>query len=263
VEGGAEEAESERKSGRRCCGLPEGSVESDWGGLIVNRAPALLRRAFCVVRAPRPKSRRPEKVGLDEVAWRCPPPTPGAKDGEGLDAGRGCCAPRALGRSSARRRSSWTAASAVQESVDEGQARVDRFVVIAPCPRRHLQPDAAVLLESHRGFVVKASLRLSPGPRLGSEGVHNRIGRAQKSSPSRGGGWVLGRQCGRARPPRAAPLGGSSACVMPKIGWEQSSPHSLLHPSGWWWLGDGRPSCWGRRGIWTVVDRTCIDSEGR
>jgi hypothetical protein len=31
--------------------------------------------------------------------------------------------------------------------VDEGQARVHRFVVIAPCPRRHPQPDA-VLLES-------------------------------------------------------------------------------------------------------------------
>jgi hypothetical protein len=36
------------------------------GGLIFNRAPALLRRAFCVVRAPRPKSRRPEKVGTPE-----------------------------------------------------------------------------------------------------------------------------------------------------------------------------------------------------
>jgi hypothetical protein len=33
--------------------------------------------------------------------------------------------------------------------VDEGQARVNRFVVIAPCPRRHPQPDA-VLLESHQ-----------------------------------------------------------------------------------------------------------------
>jgi hypothetical protein len=49
--------------------------------------------------------------------------------------------------------------------VDEGQARVDICVVIAPCPRRHSQPDA-VLLESHRGFVVEASLRLGPGPRL-------------------------------------------------------------------------------------------------
>jgi hypothetical protein len=28
------------------------------GGLIFNRAPALLRRALCVIRAPRPKSRR-------------------------------------------------------------------------------------------------------------------------------------------------------------------------------------------------------------
>jgi hypothetical protein len=33
------------------------------GGLIFNRAPALLRRAFCVVRVPRPQSRRPEEVG--------------------------------------------------------------------------------------------------------------------------------------------------------------------------------------------------------
>ena len=42
------------------------------------------------------------------------------------------------------------------------------------CPRRHPQPDA-VLLKSHRGFVVKASLRLSPGPRLGSEEVHKAV----------------------------------------------------------------------------------------
>jgi hypothetical protein len=38
---------------------------------------------------------------------------------------------------------------------------VNRFVVIAPCPRRHPQPDA-VLLKSHRGFVVEASLCLGP-----------------------------------------------------------------------------------------------------
>jgi hypothetical protein len=50
--------------------------------------------------------------------------------------------------------------------VDEGQAqaRVNRFVVIAPCPRRHPQPDA-VLLKSHCGFACcrarPASLRLS------------------------------------------------------------------------------------------------------
>jgi hypothetical protein len=35
-------------------------------GLIFNRAPALPRRAFCVFRAPRPKSRRPEEVGTPE-----------------------------------------------------------------------------------------------------------------------------------------------------------------------------------------------------
>jgi hypothetical protein len=58
--------------------------------------------------------------------------------------------------------------------VDEGQARVNTFVVIAPCPRRHPQPDV-VLLKSHRGFVVEASLRLGPGPRLGSEGVHRTV----------------------------------------------------------------------------------------
>ena len=58
--------------------------------------------------------------------------------------------------------------------VDEGQARVNRFVVIAPCPRRHPQPDA-VLLKSHRGFVVEASLRLGPGPRLGREEVHKTV----------------------------------------------------------------------------------------
>jgi hypothetical protein len=33
---------------------------------IFNRAPALLRRAFCVVWAPRPKLRRPKKVGTPE-----------------------------------------------------------------------------------------------------------------------------------------------------------------------------------------------------
>jgi hypothetical protein len=60
---------------------------------------------------------------------------------------------------------------------DEGQARVNRFVVIAPCPPRHPQPDA-VLLEIHRGFVIEASLRLGPGPRLGSSGeeVHKAVG---------------------------------------------------------------------------------------
>jgi hypothetical protein len=36
--------------------------------------------------------------------------------------------------------------------VDEGQARVNVFVAIAPCPRRHPQPDA-MLLESHRGWL--------------------------------------------------------------------------------------------------------------
>jgi hypothetical protein len=58
---------------------------------------------------------------------------------------------------------------------DEGQARVNRFVVIAPCPRRHPQP---VLLESatadFKQVAVEASLRLGPGPRLGSEEVWNR-----------------------------------------------------------------------------------------
>jgi hypothetical protein len=33
------------------------------GGLIYNRAPALLRRALCLFRVPRPKPRLPEKVG--------------------------------------------------------------------------------------------------------------------------------------------------------------------------------------------------------
>jgi hypothetical protein len=51
---------------------------------------------------------------------------------------------------------------------------VNRFVVIAPCPRRHPQPDA-VLLESHRGFIVKASPRLGPGSRLGGEEVHKTV----------------------------------------------------------------------------------------
>jgi hypothetical protein len=63
-------------------------------------------------------------------------PTPGApkaKDWTGLRAAR-----------------PWrSSASAPQVFLDEGQARVNRSVVIAPCPRRHPQPDA-VLLESHR-----------------------------------------------------------------------------------------------------------------
>jgi hypothetical protein len=66
--------------------------------------------------------------------------------------------------------------------VDEGQARVNRFVVIAPCPRRHRHPQPdAVLLKSHRGFVVSQGqwpslrLRLSLGPRFGSEEVHRAV----------------------------------------------------------------------------------------
>jgi hypothetical protein len=47
---------------------------------------------------------------------------------------------------------------------------VNRFVVFVPCPRRHPQPDA-VLLKSHRGFVVEASLCLGPGPRADPPGV--------------------------------------------------------------------------------------------
>jgi hypothetical protein len=33
------------------------------GGLIFNRAPALLRRALCLFRVPRPKPRLPEEAG--------------------------------------------------------------------------------------------------------------------------------------------------------------------------------------------------------
>jgi hypothetical protein len=48
--------------------------------------------------------------------------------------------------------------------VDEGQARVNRCVVIVPCPRRHPQPDA-VLLESHRGFLSRpVSVSARGGP---------------------------------------------------------------------------------------------------
>jgi hypothetical protein len=54
---------------------------------------------------------------------------------------------------------------------DEGQARVNRSVVIVPCPRRHPHPDA-VLLESHRGFAVEASLRIGPVSRLGGGEAH-------------------------------------------------------------------------------------------
>jgi hypothetical protein len=88
------------------------------GGLIFNRAPALPRHSACVFRVPRPKPRLPEKVGTPlRTAARVvrggapPPPPPGApkvKDWTRLRAARSW-------RSSARRRSSWTAASAVQE----------------------------------------------------------------------------------------------------------------------------------------------------
>jgi hypothetical protein len=36
----------------------------------------------------------------------------------------------------------------VGAGVDRGQARVKRFVVIAPCPRRHPQPNAVPLIDS-------------------------------------------------------------------------------------------------------------------
>jgi hypothetical protein len=99
----------------------------------------------------------------------CPTPHPWRTEGEGLD--------------EVARRALLALVGAPQvlldsgvggAGVDEGQARVNRFAVIAPCPRRHPQP-AAVLLESHRGFVVQASLSVSaPGPALGlgGEEVH-------------------------------------------------------------------------------------------
>ena len=43
-----------------------------------------------------------------------------------------------------------------------------------PPRRQHPQPDA-VLLESHRGFVVEAGLRLGSGPCLGSEEVYKAV----------------------------------------------------------------------------------------
>jgi hypothetical protein len=99
-------------------------VSTAGGGLVFNRAPALPRRALCLFRVPRPKPRLPEKVGTPVrkaarvvAAWRCPPPTPGApkvKDWTRLRAARSW-------RSSARRRSSWTAASAVQEWTNNGK----------------------------------------------------------------------------------------------------------------------------------------------
>jgi hypothetical protein len=91
------------------------------------------------VAVPAPHPWRTEGEGLDEVARRALLAFVSAPQAVRFDSGVG----------GAR--------------VDEGQARVNRFVVIAPCPRRHPQPDA-VLLKSHRGFVVEASLRLGPGP---------------------------------------------------------------------------------------------------
>jgi hypothetical protein len=71
-----------------------------WGGeLILDRAPALLRRSVCAFRVPRPKSRLPEKVGTPmRKAARVvrggarPPPQAHRR----RRTGRGC-APRALG----------------------------------------------------------------------------------------------------------------------------------------------------------------------
>jgi hypothetical protein len=43
-------------------------------GRISNRAPALPRRAFCFVRPPRPKSRRPEEAVPYSYSWLSPTP---------------------------------------------------------------------------------------------------------------------------------------------------------------------------------------------
>jgi hypothetical protein len=68
------------------------------GGLIFNRAPALLRRSVCAFRVPRGlshscrESRNSRAEGRPRRAWRCPPPTPGApkaKDWTRLRAAKG------------------------------------------------------------------------------------------------------------------------------------------------------------------------------
>jgi hypothetical protein len=59
------------------------------GGLIFNRAPALLRHSVCVFRVPRPKPRLPEKVGTPlrkpaRVVRGGARPHPWRTEGEGL-----------------------------------------------------------------------------------------------------------------------------------------------------------------------------------
>jgi hypothetical protein len=140
-----------------------------WGGCIQQGtcAAAPLRLHLPGSRAPRPKPRLPEEVGtpLRKTARavrggaRPPPPAPGAPKAK--DWTRCLCAAR-----SRSWRSSWSLVGAPQvfldsgvggAGVDEGQARVNRFVVIAPCPRRHPQPDAVLLSRKplRKCFVVE------------------------------------------------------------------------------------------------------------
>jgi hypothetical protein len=88
---------------------------------------------------------------------RCPPPAPGAPKVNWTGRGRSSLLALLVGAPQFFLESGVGGAG-----VDKGQARVNRFVVIVPCPHRHPQPDA-VLLESHRGFVAENSPRLGPG----------------------------------------------------------------------------------------------------
>jgi hypothetical protein len=75
------------------------------------------------------------------------------------------CAPRVLG---VRQRAAGPLGQRRRcgAGVDEGQAGVNRFVVIAPCSHRHPQPDA-VLLESHTADLLSRPVSVSaPGPAL-------------------------------------------------------------------------------------------------
>jgi hypothetical protein len=166
----------------------------------------------------RPKPRRPEEAAPPRrraarppracVAVAVPAPHTRRTEGEGVDE-ISCCALLALVGAPQVFFDSCVGGA----GVDEGQARVNMFVEIAPHPRRHPQL-GAVLLESHRGFVVQASHRLGPGSRFGGgEEVHKAAGGPPRGSCDMGA-WISNGRDGRSRRDRPAQLPESSRTAL-------------------------------------------------